>query len=546
MTEVQSERLLARVSFRDLGSSDLFSDYCEANPKAVTFYGKHFLDRTEIQRTIDSVRSSDTAQRKILTDVLEEQNVRWQAPRATIDNIERLRSANATVVVTGQQLGLFVSPLYTIYKTLTAIKLARSWSTDTAPVVPIFWMADEDHDLAEIARAVVPSRHGRLADIRFPRNADTNLVPTGRLVLDEHIEDAIDRLEAELPATDDSATLLSAVRACYRPGTSYADAFAKLLHVLLPDSGIVIISGDDARLKGMATGLFRKAIEQTDFLHDRLVDASEVIASRYHAQLRLRNTNLFIVQDGMRRGIDRVKNGFVISGSGKVLSESELIARLESEPEAFSPNVVLRPLYQDSILPTAAYVGGPGEVAYFGQIRCAYEWAGVEMPIIYPRASISLVDGSARRLLDAHDLDFADLRKRPEVLLGDVVRQTMSLDVAKVMTETAHHLDATFDTLAESAKSVQDTLGNSVDAIRKTAHKRLARLEKKIIREEKRNHSVTASRINRSTSFLYPEGKPQERMLLPAYFIARYGADYFVRLMGDVDEDTSRHLVLKS
>lgn len=554
MTEVLGKRLLSRVPFRDLGFSRLFSDYCENVPEAVSILGSHFLDRNAISDSMEKARLVNVEGRQVLVDVLLEQNERWNAPRKTLDNICLLLTEDTTCVVTGQQLGLFVSPLYTIYKSLTAIQLASSWSTDAKPVVPVFWLADEDHDLEEISHCFIPSPECGITEVRYPvRNRDNgkrknsgNTIPTGRLVLDAGITQAIDSVAELLPNTADSTFLVEALRRCYRPGQSFVDAFASFVHILLPDSGLIVMSGDDGRLKRIGAPLFERALVESNKLNDVLEASSEDISKAYHAQLHLRNTNLFVIQDGNRLGLDRTDKGFSVSGTDVVFSLDQVLAKAREEPEFFSPNVVLRPLYQDSILPTAAYVGGPGEVAYFGQIRAAYRWANIHMPIIYPRASLSLVDGAASRLLEAHNLPFTELRKRPDEIFGSIVSRQMVSDPSILIRQAKDGIEVTLQQLAGPIRVVDPTLDRAVEAIRVTFEKRLDRLEKKILREEKRKHGITGDRVERTTSFLFPNGKPQERMLLPAYLVGRFGRDYFMRLLDDIEIDTSQHLVLRA
>ncbi len=546
MTEVRGERVFTRVPFRDLGFTNLFSDYCDAVPEAVSFFGSHFLDRHAVERSLLKARSVNVERRSTLVTVLREQNERWRAPEKTFENIRLLGSDQSACVITGQQLGLFVSPLYTIYKSLTAIRLAAEWSADGKPVVPVFWLADEDHDLEEIAHCFVPDGDAGAVEVSYPEKYKGNDVPTGRLILEHGIVEILDQLETLLGGAPDAGFVMDGLRSAYKPGVSYSDAFASFLHVMLPDSGLIIISGDDARLKRIAVPLFKRAVAEADLLNQVLQTSSNDIAMDYHAQLHLRNTNLFVIQDGRRLGLDRTDSGFVIDGNGSTLTLEEVLSRVDREPESISPNVVLRPLYQDSILPTAAYVGGPGEVAYFGQIRAAYEWAQVHMPIIYPRASLSIVDGSASRLIDAHKLSFPNLRKRPEALFGELVSGTMSQDAESILSGARNGIDDALSGVVGPVRAVDATLEASVEAIRVTFQKRLMRLEKKILREEKRKHALLEDRVIRTTSFLFPHGKPQERMILPAYFLARYGRDFFVRLLDDVDVDTSQHLVIRS
>ena len=542
MTEVLSERVLDRVPFRDLGFSRLFADYCDAAAPAVSFFGSHF--RSDLNARLRQVPPFDATSRGILVDVLSEQNARWQASPATHDNIDRLSNPGARCIVTGQQLGLFVSPLYTIYKSLTTLHLAAKLSTDEIPVVPVFWLADEDHDLDEIDHCLLPGKDG-VARIEYPRGFDSQ-GPTGALIVDSDSQRALSELRTHLSDLPYAESILNDIEACYASGVSFADAFASLLHRILPGTGLVICSGADSRLKERAIPLFERSVREADALDQTLSESTKRIEAAYHAQLHIRNTNLFLVQDGVRSGVDRRDGQFELKGSGRSFSEEELVGLIRSQPGAVSPNVVLRPIYQDLLFPTLAYVGGPGEVAYYAQIRPAYDWAGIQMPIIYPRASLSLMDGSASRLIKAEGLAFTELSARPEQLFRDLVIKRMSVDVDASIGNARDQADVLLNELLLTASRLDPTLDGSVEAIRAQLRKRLDRLGLKFLRAEKRKHDLLEEQVQRSTSFLFPDGKLQERTFLPAYFLARYGPNYFVRLLDDLDADTSHHFVLRA
>lgn len=234
MTEVLSERVLDRVPFRDLGFSRLFADYCDAAAPAVSFFGSHF--RSDLNARLRQVPPFDATSRGILVDVLSEQNARWQASPATHDNIDRLSNPGARCIVTGQQLGLFVSPLYTIYKSLTTLHLAAKLSTDEIPVVPVFWLADEDHDLDEIDHCLLPGKDG-VARIEYPRGFDSQ-GPTGALIVDSDSQRALSELRTHLSDLPYAESILNDIEACYASGVSFADAFASLLHRMLPERAL--------------------------------------------------------------------------------------------------------------------------------------------------------------------------------------------------------------------------------------------------------------------------------------------------------------------
>ena len=486
--------------------------------------------------------------------VLAEQNRAWGGSdavpsaslRTCLEAVERLRDPASVAVVTGQQLGLFAGPLYTVYKAQTAVRLAARLEAETKrPAVPVFWLADEDHDFAEVWRA----RFSRGEDVLEAvyddgQDPDADRGAVGRIVLEaEATEKALAGLEAALEGPHRDAAL-EAARAAYAPGRTMRDAFALLLRALVPD--IVLISADDARLKRLAAPVFSQEVRDPHATLAALESRSAaLVGAGFHAQVDPSPVNLFVMGEGHRTPVDLEGDGFVLRGRGGALTARDLLGRIEDAPETISPNVVLRPLFQDTILPTAAYVAGPGEAAYFAQLGPVYDLFGVPMPVVEPRLSLTVVEPGVAKVLDRYGLEVADLggpdaQETLHALWRRLALEASDLEVEARLDGARRDLEAVFAGLGPTLEAVDGGLAQTAAAALATSQNALGRLATTTVRLEKRNHDVVRARLARAQAALWP-GAPQERVLGPLGLAARHGLGAVRGVVDAVPLDASVH-----
>ena len=493
------------------------------------------------------VAAASARHRDAVADVLLEQNRGWGAPPEILALVETLRQPDSVAVVTGQQLGVFAGPLYTIWKARSAVRLAARLARETGrPAVPVFWLADEDHDFDEIHRASFADRgmvrHAAYSDGRAPA-ADRG--PVGRLVLDgDATRRALAELEAALPEAPHRALALQLAREAYLPGRTMRDAFALLLRALVPD--VVLISADDSRLKRLVAPLVRQELEQwPETLAALESQSARLVAAGYHAQVTPTPVNLFVMGEGHRRPLDPADGGLAVRGTDQTLRPADLLRQLEAAPESFSPNVVLRPLVQDTLLPTAAYVAGPGEAAYFAQLRPVYEQFGVPMPVIEPRLSLTVVEPGIGKVLDRYGLGVAEVGGDLAALWRRLALAASDLDLEPAFAEARRQAHAVVDGLAPLAHAASPSLDGAVGAARASIRKALDRLETQAVRVEKQTHDDVRRRLERARAALWPEGHLQERALGPLGLVARHGLDALAALAEAVPLDARRHYLVR-
>jgi len=550
-TVIQPDR--HRVPFtRMQGFPALFTTYCTDYDRLAGFFAGDWRDPAARRRAAERA-ARHPRNRDLLADVLLEQNKRWGLDAATREHIEALRGAETVAVVTGQQVGLLSGPLYTPYKTLTTLHLARQLAEETnRPVVPVFWLEGGDHDFAEVA-GIDLLRGNDVVSVRYTGHtlpAQGNLGPVGRLKLTGQIEHVLDQVADTIPPSDFHEALMAQLRAAYRPGVTMLDAFARFMRTLFPDAGLVFIDPDDGRLKREASPLFRREIQDYATSSALLQEVSATLAQDFHAQVHTRPTNLFLCDGEGRHAIDvdaasAGGDAFRLRDMDRTFSANQLIALLDSDPRCFSPNVVLRPLMQDWLLPTAAYVGGPGEISYFAQFKPIYEWAGVPLPIIYPRASLSVVEGKVQKILDRHEIDVADLGEDLDRLFQRVVLQGMAVDMDAVFREAGRHLHQAVNEIKPKIEQIDRTLVKTAEATRATLFKELEKLKSRVVRAEKQNHDQVRTQLEKARHNLYPGGALQERALSGVYFLNKYGPDFFATLMRQGSLDTASHRIIE-
>jgi bacillithiol biosynthesis cysteine-adding enzyme BshC len=548
MSPTATRPAVRRCSPADLGAfPDLFVDYCTDYDAVADFYAGDWRDPGARRAAADRA-AGRPVDRDALADVLAEQNADWGGGDATQKHVEALRDPETVAIVTGQQVGLFTGPLYTIYKTITTLQLAEEWAEQTGrTVVPVFWVEGEDHDFEEIATAHV-LRRNEVVPLDYAPDVADNPGAVGRLPLaDDALADVLARLDGALPDSDFKPAVMERVRAAYRPGTHIEDAFARLMRSLFEDEGLVFMNPDDARLKGLTRPLFRREIEDPATPAARVDAASEALRDRgYHAQVHARPTNLFWLADDGRRAIDLGDDGqFTLRNTDRTFSRAELLDRLDAEPARFSPNVVLRPLMQDHLLPTAAYVAGPGEVSYFAQYGGVYDWAGLEQPLIHPRASVSLVEGKVQKVLDKYDLGVCDFRADLDALFQDVVVDTMAVDVDSAFQDATTEMHKALNALKPEVEAVDGSLGAAAEATRAALVEEMNDLKQKVVRAEKRQQDEVRAQLAKAHANLRPEGALQERTINVLYYLNKYSLDLLDDLRHTLRPDTAEHQVVE-
>jgi bacillithiol synthase len=517
------------IPYREIPhTAKIFNAYLEDFSRVSAFYA-HPPTPSGIDAAAREV-NLDPSVRRVVIEILREQNTRFspqgELDAATARNLDRLASG-AVAVVTGQQVGLFSGPAYTTYKALSAVRCAEEITRRGIDAVPVFWLASEDHDVAEVNHAFWNTRNG-LSRYELPAEESGRRV--GEIVLGDAIEplvaDAAQTLEGPF-----AERVAIALRETYTRSETYSSAFGKLMARLLAGRGIIFLDQLDARFHRLSIPHFHNGSQRAELWRDSLLARTkELEVAGYHSQVKVAHetTLLFWSKSGRREPV-RFKNGNFVVGDSEINSR-QLLDAISRQPEQFSPSALLRPVIQDSLLPTAAYIGGPAEIAYMAQAQIVYQACGVKMPAVLSRASFTIIDQPIQRFLAHYGLDIRDLFAGPQHLRGKMEQKSLPAGLSTQFEETESSLRAIMNAYEEPLTRLDSTL---IEALRSSERKMLHQIEQlkgKVARAENFRSGVLDRKERILIDSLYPGGGLQERTHCVLPLIASLGPEFLDEL----------------
>jgi bacillithiol biosynthesis cysteine-adding enzyme BshC len=524
----------------------LFLDYLSYTPSVRSFYPRSpiFSEwvKDESQRVV-----YDAARRGKVGEILERQNRAWGASPKTLANIDRFKRG-ALAAVTGQQVGLFGGPLFSIFKALTAVRLAEEATAAGVDCVPVFWLATEDHDLAEVNHVALLSEHGLPERLAVERQGIAD-APVGTVKFGPEIESVVDRA-ATLLGDSEVTTWL---RQAYRPGESLGSAFALLFARLFPEWGVILLDPAEKDFHDLAKPLFRAAVERVSELDEALLARGKALeATGYHQQVKVTSatTLLFEVKNGARTVVRRRNNGVNDNGGEFAVGEErssskELVERIEEAPETFSPNAIFRPVVQDYLLPTLVYTGGAAEVAYFAQAAVVYEKLLGRVTPILPRFSATLLEAKAERILTRYQLGLPDVLQGPEKMREAIAARSLPPDLQTRFSEAYASVEQSMAALRESIGRLDSTLIDTAESTRTSMSHQIDRLRARVARAEQQRNEVITRHADALSHALFPNKVLQEREVAGVSFVARYGPELLANLYEKIHPDCHDHQVIE-
>jgi len=527
-------------------TTKLFTDFLAYSPSVQPFYPHPPYLRDWIQNQGRAIHY-DASRRERITQIIERQNRSWAASSKTFANIERLRSG-ACAIVTGQQVGLFGGPMFAVYKALSAVKLAAEATAAGVEAVPVFWLATYDHDRAEVNHVSLPSSDGGMQTLTASSHS-TPGAPVSAVRLGEEIVPLVE--EAARLLGDSEATQI--LRDCYRPGETLGSAFARFYSHLFADWGVILLDASDPELHRIAKPIYRAAVEQAGVLVEKLTARGEALESAgYHQQVKVTPSSvlLFTLQDGVRTPIHRRTDDeaeFVIQGEAgsENISAEQLVDRIENEAERFSPNVLLRPIVQDYLLPTVAYTGGAAETAYFAQAGVVYETLLGRITPVVPRFSATLIEPKVQRLLEKYELTVPDVFRGPEALKQQLAARSLPEDLQAAFDHAGKTLHNDMAAIQGKLAKLDRTLVDAAEtAISKMRHQ-IERLHVQAARAAAQKGELIRRHADTLSQSIYPNKGLQERTIGGAYFAARYGKEMLQEIYSLVRSDCHDHQIVE-
>ena len=483
--------------------------------------------------------------RREVTEIVVAQQERRGAPPEAIAAARRLAEPGTVAIVTGQQAGLFGGPVFTLLKAATAIRLADRVSREHGvAAVPVFWIDAEDHDWEEVRACAVLAEDLSVASIEAAAPEGAGERTIGSLEWPDAVTDAADALVRALPPTEFTPWLTEIVHASYAPGRGVAESFGRMLDAVLGPHGLVVYDSSERAAKPLVADLFARELEhpgRTALLAARA--GADLVSRGYHMQVTPHADSAALFElDGGRVPIKYEGGQFVVGAAA--VPAPEMVARARAHPEAFSPNVLLRPLVQDTLFPTVCYVAGPNELAYLAQLRGVYEAFGVPMPLMQPRASATLIDASAARFLAKYDVPLETLQPRDEHALNELLKMRLPPEVERTMREASEAIGARLEAVIAAVPTIDPTLeGRARSALGRMQHE-LETLQAKVLQAAKRRDETLRRQFTHVQAQAFPDGQPQERIIGGISFLGRYGPAVVARLLDELPVDGGTHWVV--
>lgn len=529
--------------------SKLFLKYQENSTDLARYYGLEINSHTQIQHLIPNVLKNYHTDRDILCDTLLETNKNCGAGDKTLKNIELLREPDCVAVVSGQQAGLLTGPLYTIYKALSAVKLTECLRGRGIKAVPVFWIATEDHDFAEVSKATVLGQKGNLVELKNePKRCYENL-PVGYVALDESIKTTIEELFQALPHTEFTDELRGVIENSWKIGVDFGDAFGTLLTKILGEYGLIMLCPLNEQLKKLAAPIYVEAIKKSKEIVQALQTRSrELEKDKYHAQVFVADDYFPLfwqAKNKTRHALKQTKNEtYKVKDIEREFTLDALAELAGQNPERFSPSVVLRSVVQDYLLPTVTYYGGAAEIAYFAQSAEVYKILNRPQTPILHRASFTLVEPKHAKTFDKYDLELKDLFAGTENIMPQIVEKYLNKEMANVFAEVEEKINIQLNRLDRNLLVLEPTLAENLANRRRKILYHISNLRRKFQHAQIQKDRVVQRQIETLFASLVPHKSLQERTLNIIPFLNLYGLNLIDWVYDAIDLDDKEHRIL--
>ncbi|WP_340025155.1 bacillithiol biosynthesis cysteine-adding enzyme BshC [Paenibacillus sp. FSL K6-1096] len=532
------------------GGSALAGDYIHQYERVGHLYGGDFRSRESRAERADWLDRTGSlrADRAKVAGALRDYNGKHNAHEAVLRSIELLEQPDTLVVTGGQQSGLFTGPLFVAYKAITVIQAAREAAEQLGrPVVPLFWIAGEDHDWDEVNHTYVLNRSGEISRIKLDRG-DGPRSPVSQISVDaESWQQALEQLDGLLQDSEFKPQLMELVTAAAESAGNMTEAFAKLMGSLFGQFGLILLDSADPALRRLEAPMFASIIERNDELEAAYLAAAEQItASGYSLQADVTpgNANLFYIHEGARLLLHKEEGRFTDRKGTVSFSREDLLQQLESHPERFSNNVLTRPLMQDYLLPVLATVLGQGEIAYWAIPQQAFRVLDGQMPLILPRMSFTIIEGTLHKHMDKYGLSFTDVQGGLEDKRKEWLSAQDELKLEERFEEIRSVFSGLYEPLIEQLGGIQAGLLKLGNNNKEKILDQISFLEGKALDALEKQNEAALRQWERIELSLMPLGKLQERVYNMMYYLNRYGLGWLENVMAVPADFSGTHRII--
>lgn len=538
------------VNYSDMpGFPNLFLDYIYEFENVQKFYHKNFLDNNSYVKTFEQLKNFVRPHRNDLTNILEDQYLGYVQSKVTEDNIKALNNENTFTVVTGQQVTLFGGPLYTLFKIITTIKLSNLLKERFSEYnfVPVFWMEVDDHDFKEIQSVNIIDKYNKLKTITYDDGLEdeTNRGSIGNLKFNLNINQTLDELEGSLRDNEFKEEIVRLISGCYEDGVTIKAAFKRLIFNLFDEYGLIIFNPIDNRVKDLLLPIFEKEIDNYEIHSKENILRSAELEENYHAQVKVNPMNLFYSDDSGRHLIEPVDDVFRFRGKRNRISKEELKKSLYYDPSAFSPNVLLRPICQDYLFPTAVYIGGPAEVSYFAQVMPNYSFFNIVSPIVFPRISATILEKHIASSMNKYDLTFNEYLFDEKELINKIIKHLSEYNLEELFNDSKNNIQEVLLKLKSSLTAIDSSLSDISEKSLNRIIQSLEILQTKSEDYQARQHGDVVNNVKKIRSFVYPNNNLQEREISFISFANKYGLSFVKWLINELVTNKADHQVIE-
>ncbi|WP_456443894.1 bacillithiol biosynthesis cysteine-adding enzyme BshC [Caldithrix abyssi] len=516
--------------------NEIFSRYLQSNP-ALPGYFAHPLkpDWNALSEEVMGLR------RTFLTSELIRQNEEVQFERQK-QHLAFLKQENTLLVVSGQQLGFLVSPLYVVFKALTAVALSARLNEDNRAFnyVPVFWLEGEDHDFDEVNHAYVFDRQNELKKIEVEASGERR-TPVGRRSLPRNINEVLSTLKASLQPSEFSGALFDLLASIYRPGENWLRCFKEHLQELLGPFGLLFFDPGAREVKEQSLPFFKRVLSENDALLQALrVQTAQI--GRPQVPIQLERAYLFFRdRQDARQPILREGKNFRVYGEQHTLTLTQLLDRLSESPDRISASVLTRPLWQSWMLPVVSYVAGPAEIAYWAQLKEAFKQFDISMPHLQPRFSATLIEPRIDRLLKKFDLRAEDVPQEAGSWIKAFFKQNDLKEMEKETARLKAQIAQSLELYRKLGKNIDPTLESVVEKTFSGIENNLQKMNDRLLRAFRQKNQKTVEQLTAIHHSFYPAGKPQERVLSSVYFHNKFGLRWLKTIFDSIDLDDHSH-----
>lgn len=539
------------INFGDIPKNqNLFLDYIYEFENVAEFYRYNFRDKEKYPEIFKSILKKKASSNFKISEIISNQYKRYNSlSDKTKKNIKLLESPKTLAVITGQQLGILSGPLYTIYKIITAIKLSSQLNERYTDFnfVPVFWMESDDHDFNEVHQINILNNENNLVNIKYKEDVSDDAIraSVGNLIFDESINEFFNQLELNLRQTEFKSSIISKLREIYSTGKSFKESFRELLFWLFDEYGLIIFDPSTEEVKQTLKPIFLTEINNFRVHTQKLVSVSATLEEMYHAQVKVKPVNLFYHIENGRYSIEPVDEIFKLRRKRKQFTKDEIILEINEHPERFSPNVLLRPITQDYLFPTAFYVAGPSEISYFAQIHPLYEFFEIEPPVIYPRSSATLVEKSVLTFMEKYDLTMRDVFLGIDHLKEKILSTVAENNIDLIFEDATKNMNLIFDEIKEKLFAIDKTISDSTNRYREKVLFALNELKSKAEKAHESRFETIIRQISKLSNLLYPNENLQERELNYFYFANKFGQEFHKKLYDELSVSDFEHQIIE-